>query len=479
MTKTQSNIDLAKDSIPKLFINYFIPMLLTMLAMASYSTVDGIFVNKKLGDEAMKAIAATWPIFPILMACSLMFSLGGASLIGYYLAKGKKEFARTIFSSIFYVLFPLSFVLGMFFYYNADIIVHYFIKGLSTHVEIMAIEYLKGIFIGLFGVIIHPVLDICVVNDKRPRFAMFAMFLGAICNIIFNYLFLFVWEFGIIGSAYATTLGHIIGSLVLLWHYISTDMRKAFFGFFSQSLLCFMSKKCSFLLQKKGDLYFVRAISFKAILRVMKLGVPYASSEASVGFVMWLYNSVLKDVGGENSLAIYSALMYAGFNFFTILLALAESIQPLASFNYGMKDFSRLKKILKFYICVEIILAISIYIIFFLFDTFIASLFLKDLSLKAQSAEAMKIYFLGFIILGINIIIALYLQSLQRAFSSFLIIMSYTLIFIAIFLPVIAYRYGLNGAWIAYPIAQICALCVSIFILRYEIRIGLYNNKRK
>lgn len=476
---TKSHLDLAQDSILKLFLNYFIPMLLAMLAMASYSTVDGIFVNKKLGDEAMKAIVAVWPLFPALMACSLMFALGGASMIGYYLAKEKKQIANIIFSSIIYFLFPLSLILGFLVYYNADIVVKWFVHNLSNNVESMAIEYLKGICLGLFGIIIHPILDICVINDKRPRFAMFAMFLGAICNVILNYLFLFIWELGIIGSAYATVLGHIIGSIVLLWHYIPTRHRILFF-------LCFGAKKIShvdiifsIVFEKRGDLHFVPLFNWTFIIRAMKFGIPYAASEASVGFVMWLYNRILKDIGGEDALAIYSSVLYAGFNFFTVLLALAESIQPLASFNYGMRNFERLKQILKFYIRIAIILSITIYALFFFFDSYIATMFLKDINLKIQSAEAMRIYFIGFIFLSINLIIALYLQSLQRPFSSFLVTMSYTLIFIAILLPFIANFFGLRGAWITYPIAQFCALLVSIAILRYEITHGLYIKKYK
>ena len=316
-------------------------------------------------------------------------------------------------------------------------------------------------------------LDICVVNDKRPQYAMFAMFLGAFCNVILNYLFLFVFELGIIGSALATILGHIIGAAVLLWHYISATHRVRLFKILR--LHNFIESNLAFLLVKKGDLCFVRAFNLSIIFRAIKLGIPYASSEASVGFVMWLYNKILKDIGGESSLAIYSAVMYAGFNFFTILLALAESIQPLASFNYGMRDFSRLKQILKFYIYVEVALSVSMYVLFFIFDSYVAAAFLKDMGLKAQSAEAMRYYFFGFIFLGLNLIIALYLQSLQRAFASFVVTMSYTLIFISILLPLIAYSYGLKGAWIAYPLAQICALITSILVLYITTKRGLYG----
>lgn len=459
----KSNLDLVNDSIPRLFLNYFIPMILAMLAMASYATADGIFVNKKLGDEAMKAIVAVWPIFPITMACSLMFSFGGASLISYYLAKGKKHIACVIFSSIFYVLFCLSLLIGGLCYVYASFIVDFFVNGLTLEVHNMAVDYLRGICVGLFGIVLHPVLDICVVNDRRPRFAMFAMFLGAGSNIILNYFFLFVWEFGIIGSAYATTLGHIIGSIVLLWHYIESKYRNMLLSFWSPNLA---TKISNFIVDKKGDLCFVPIFKLSFVIRAIKYGSPYAASEASVGIVMWLYNRILKDIGGENALAIYSVVLYAGFNFFTFLIALAESIQPIASFNYGMRQFIRLKQILRFYIYIALAISCTLYIIFFVCDDFVVSLYLKDSTLKEQSAIALKVYFIGYLFLGYNLIIAFYLQSLQKAFASFIVTFSYTFAFIVVLLPIATHYYGITGAWIAYPISQCLALCVSIVVLK-------------
>ena len=467
MTKT--NLDLSKDSILKLFLNFFTPMLLAMLAMASYSTVDGVFVNKKLGDDAMKAIVAVWPIFPAVMACSLTFGLGSASLIGYYLAKGKKHIARAIFSSVIYFMLPLTMLIGALLYINSEFVLQFLVKDLSPHAKVMAIDYLEGIALGISAIMLHPILDICVINDKRPQFAMSAMFLGAILNVIFNYLFLFVFELGIAGSAYATVLGHAVGSLVLMWHYIPTRFRILFLKRLALGFLV------SRILYKKGDLCFISVFNIALIPRVMKLGLPYGASEVSVGVVMWLYNQTLKGIGGEDALAIYSSVLYAGFNFFTVLLALAESIQPLASFNYGMRDKKRLADILRFYIKVELCISLIIYAAFFIFDEYIAMMFLKDASLKAQSAEAIRIYFFGFIFLGINLIVAMYLQSLQRAFASFVVTISYTFIFIAILLPIVSSFYGLIGAYIAYPLSQICALCVSIAVLWWVKRSRSYR----
>lgn len=474
-----SSIDLANDNINKLFFTYFIPMLISMLAIASYITADGIFVNKKLGDDAMKAIAIVWPIFPATGAFSFMFALGSSSLISYYLAKQKVQIARIIFSSTCYVLFPLSLLIGVLGYINAEFIINILVKDVSPNIHYMATEYLRGICIGFFGIILHPVLDYCVINDKRPKFAMFAMFVGASLNLVFNYLFLYVWEFGIIGSAIATTLAHIIGSLILLWHYIETRHRLLLLSLFNKNLVGSVQNKLSYICNKQGDLYFVLNFKWSFIVRVMKLGSPYAASEISVSIVMWFYNQILNGVGGGDALAIYGCLLYAGYNFFTILLALSESVQPIASFNYGMRNFMRLKKILSFYMCAMLIASCLFYVIFFIFSDFVVALYLKDITLKEQSVSALKIYFIGFLFLGFNMLIALYLQALQRALASLIVTFSYTFVFIIIWLPILTKYYGLNGAWISYPVSEMCALTVSIIVLYVTIKNGLYRHANK
>ena len=199
MTASHSKkLDLSKDSLVKLFLSYFIPSLTAMLAMASYSTVDGIFINKKLGDDAMKAVVALWPLFPVVMSVSLMFALGASSLVSYYLAKKRASLACALFSSTVYLLLPLALIIGALLFIYAENLVPYFVSGLSSEIVKFCADYIRGLAPGLFSLILHPVLDLCVINDKRPRFAMIAMLVGAFSNIVFNYLFLFVLELSLI-----------------------------------------------------------------------------------------------------------------------------------------------------------------------------------------------------------------------------------------------------------------------------------------
>ena len=108
-----SKIDMKNNSIYRLFFYFFIPNLCAMLALSTYSTIDGIFVGKKLGEEALAAIGLCWPVFPAVIAFELLFGLGAASIASYFLGKGQDNRARLMFSSVFYFAAISSVIIGV------------------------------------------------------------------------------------------------------------------------------------------------------------------------------------------------------------------------------------------------------------------------------------------------------------------------------------------------------------------------------
>ena len=384
-------------AIPKLFFAYFLPSLVAMLALSSYSTIDGIFVGKKLGENALAAIGIAWPIFPVLIAFELLFSIGGATMSSYFLGKNKSLHARSIFSTVFYFALITSVVGGILLYCLSDSIA--LLLGSSEQLLPLVRDYTAIIYLGAFIIVLHPTLDIFAINDKQPVLAMVAMVVGSAANIVLNYVFLFIFELGIASSALATLLGHGIGMCILLQHF----------------------------LRKKGDLYLVKTFHFSALLNATKNGIPQSSSEISVSLMMLIFNHTIAEIAGDRGLAIYSVLMYLGIIPFTILLSMSQGVQPLTSFNFGARLFDRVRRIFRFGIVVSFIGGILLYIVFFAFSHYLVSWFLpddivfRDEALIADTQNAIKIYFLGYILLGINIVCAIFFQSIQRTLSSFVI----------------------------------------------------------
>lgn len=447
---TTSKVDMRKSSISRLFFHFFIPNLCAMLALSTYSTFDGIFVGKKLGEDALAAIGLCWPIFPALIAFELLFGLGAASIAAYFLGKGQDNRARLMFSSVFYFAAISSILIGLILFIYVDEVA--LALGANERVMPYVVEYLQVIFLSSFIMILHPLLDVFVINDNRPILAMVAMIAGSLSNIVLNYVFLFVWELGMFGSALATAMGHGIGMCILLSHFV----------------------------RKVGRIYLVRRFSINAVLASAKNGIPQSISELSVAFVMIMFNHTLKSLADTQEqsvsyLAIYSIVMYVGVVCFTILLSCAQGVQPVASYNYGAGDMARVKKIYVFGVGFSTLVGIAVYAVFMSIDAYLVKLFLKEGQemILEPTLEAMKVYFSGYMLLGLNVVSAIFFQSIQRPKSSFVITLSYNLIFISILLFVLSHYYGVFGVWLSYPISLLCSSVVVVGVICYEARYGV------
>ncbi len=445
----KKKIDLHKDSIRKLFFYYFIPLAFSMISLSTYSMIDGMFVGKKLGKEAIAAVNIAWPIFPALVAYELLFGFGAASIVGYFLGQNKTHRARLVFSSVFYFVAISVFILSMALLPFSETIARLF--GSNDALLGMSKRYIEIILMGAVFMVLHPFADVFVVNDKRPILAMVAMLVGSLANIFFNYLFIFVLEVGVQGSAIATVIGHAIGVLVLMQH----------FWF------------------KKGQLYFIKRFSLSSVISSAKSGVPQSTAEFSASIMILLFNTAIMHTAGERFVSMYGIVMYNAIIFFTTLFAISQGIQPIASFSYGARNLERVKEAFVFGLKVAFCIGIVFYGAYYFLDEFLIKLYLQpseqDALFMQETKRAMNIYYVGYVFLGMTLLCAVFFQSIQRTKSSFIITISHTLGFMVILLPILSHFYGINGVWVTYPIAQFLAFLVALGVTYYEIKKGVFS----
>ncbi|WP_305870189.1 HP1184 family multidrug efflux MATE transporter [Helicobacter pylori] len=445
----KKKIDLHRDSIRKLFFYYFIPLAFSMISLSTYSMIDGMFVGKKLGKEAIAAVNIAWPIFPGLIAYELLFGFGAASIVGYFLGQNKTHRARLVFSSVFYFVALSAFVLSMALLPFSETIARFF--GSNDALLSMSKRYIEIILMGAVFMVLHPLADVFVVNDKRPILAMVAMLIGSLANIFFNYLFIFVLEVGVQGSAIATVIGHAIGVLVLMQH----------FWF------------------KKGQLYFIKRFSLSSVISSAKSGVPQSTAEFSASIMILLFNTAIMHTAGERFVSMYGIVMYNAIIFFTTLFAISQGIQPIASFSYGARNLGRVKEVFVFGLKAAFCIGIVFYGAYYFLDEFLIKLYLQpseqDPLFMQETKRAMNIYYVGYVFLGMNLLCAVFFQSIQRTKSSFIITLSHTLGFMVILLPILSHFYGINGVWVTYPIVQFLAFLVALGVTYYEIKKGVFT----
>ncbi|GAA9410672.1 HP1184 family multidrug efflux MATE transporter [Helicobacter pylori] len=445
----KKKIDLHKVSIRKLFFYYFIPLAFSMISLSTYSMIDGMFVGKKLGKEAIAAVNIAWPIFPGLIAYELLFGFGAASIVGYFLGQNKTHRARLVFSSVFYFVAISAFILSMALLPFSETIARFF--GSNDALLSMSKRYIEIILMGAVFMVLHPLADVFVVNDKRPILAMVAMLIGSLANIFFNYLFIFVLKVGVQGSAIATVIGHAIGVLVLMQH----------FWF------------------KKGQLYFIKRFSLSSVISSVKSGVPQSTAEFSASVMILLFNTAIMHTAGERFVSVYGIVMYNAIIFFTTLFAISQGIQPIASFSYGARNLERVKEVFVFGLKVAFCIGIVFYGAYYFLDEFLIKLYLQpseqDPLFMQETKRAMNIYYVGYVFLGMTLLCAVFFQSIQRTKSSFIITISHTLGFMVILLPILSHFYGINGVWVTYPIAQFLAFLVALGVTYYEIKKGVFT----
>lgn len=434
-------IDLKNTPIFRLFLLYFVPSFVSMFILSTYVIIDGIFVGKGIGEIGLGAIGITTPIFSFFIGVELLFGIGGAALVSMALGHSKKHKARVIFSSIVYFLGFFGIILGiLLFIFRKQLAV---LLGSDEILLSYVIPYLSVIVLGSTIIIMQSVLCTFARNDRAPNLAMISFISGSLINIVLNYIFIFEFKWGMFGASLSTILGHLFGLFIILWHFVF----------------------------KKGDLYFIKIFNFNAIKMAIKSGVAPSMSEFAFGFTIILMNIFLMQIAQQRGVAILSIIMYIGAVCFGSVLSVSHGLQPIVSYNFGSGNLRRVLQTFKIGMIFATGLGIVIYAVVFFGIPYIATIFLKeDTTILEDLIFAVRIYFLGYLFLGANVIISAFLQAIGRNKSSTIVAASHNLVFMIIFLPIFAKTFQMTGIWASYPTSLFCAFLVGIYIINKELK---------
>lgn len=434
-------IDLKNTPIFRLFLLYFVPSFVSMFILSTYVIIDGIFVGKGIGEIGLSAIGITAPIFSFFIGVELLFGIGGAALVSMALGHSKKHKARVIFSSIVYFLCFFGIILGiLLFIFRKQLAI---LLGSDGVLLSYVMPYLSVIVLGSTIIIMQSVLCTFARNDRAPNLAMISFISGSLINIVLNYIFIFEFKWGMFGASLSTILGHLLGLFIILWHFVF----------------------------KKGDLYFIKIFNFNAIKMAIKGGVSPSMSEFAFGFTIILMNIFLMQIAQQRGVAILSIIMYIGTICFGSVLAVSHGLQPIVSYNFGSGNLQRVLQTFKIGMIFATVLGIVIYAVVFFGIPYIATIFLKEnTTILEDLIFAVRIYFLGYLFLGANVIISAFLQAIGRNKSSTIVAASHNLVFMIIFLPIFAKTFQMTGVWASYPASLFCAFLVGIYIINKELK---------
>jgi putative MATE family efflux protein len=424
----------------ELFMRYAVPQLIGLLFNSVYIIVDGVFIGRRLGTDAMAAAAVSVPLVEILTALSIAIASGAGAQISRHVARGQKKYARQIFNTAIAVSSAagaLVTITGWIFMDPLAVLL-----GSTPEIHSKAIEYMKYIVLFSPFILLNFLLGGLARNDGCPKLAMSALTLGSLSNILLDYVFMYPLNMGVGGAALATALGPIFSIMLLLPHF----------------------------LLKKGFLYFAPfRLRLQNVLETLVSGFPSFIMEFTIGMVTFIYNfAIIKYGYGELGLAAYLLIGYLMLIILTLFLGMAEGLQPVFSYFAGLDDLKRCREMrrcaLKYFFAAGIACTLLAAIFS---DRFYALFNPGDLELIEFAHEKSLYYFSGFSLAGCNILMISYWQSTGSTGRALIVSLSRSVVWLPVLTAVLPALFGRNTIWGCHSLTEtITALTALILVKR-------------
>lgn len=444
----RDSLDLGKMNVPVLFRKYFIPTLLGMLSMASVTAIDGIYVGHGVGSDGIAAINICIPLLMLFTGFGLMLGIGSSVVASIHLSHDKVKAARINATQALWFVTAVTLlaviVIMVWPYDTAKVL------GASEHLTPLVVTYLLWFGPSLVFQMWLSVSLFIIRLDGAPQYAMWCNVIAAVLTVILGWIFIFPLELGIEGAALAATVSTAIGGIIGIYY------------------LLFKAKKLRVITIKtswKSLRLTMRNIGYQC-----KIGSSALLGEATMATLMFVGNQVFMKYLGDNGVGAFGIACYYTPFVFMVGNAIAQSAQPILSYNYGMNLNKRVTQTEKLALKTALMCGIVVTLIFYFFPHWLVGLFLPLENEAAKIAVAgLPLFSLGFICFIMNLTAIGYFQSLERigAATTFALLRGLLILVPAFYLLPIAM--GNNGIWLAMPVSElITLLCISGYYMIKE-----------
>lgn len=423
---------------------YVLPTMLSSVCMFLFTIVDGIFVGRGVGTDALGAVNIAFPAVMVVNALYMLTTIGGVTVVAIRLGRGDDKGANQVFMHSVIFTFAIGVVftlLGTLFSRQICVL----LGANDTFLE-LASDYLFW-----YTVFTIPAgLTVCFQgfcrNDGSPGLSSFAVVCAAFCNIFLDWLFIFPLQMQTAGAAIATGISQAISMLIVLSHF----------------------------LRKKGKLrvYFPKleiALFRKIILR----GLPESIAQFAMPVMTICLNLVLADKIGDTGINAFSVMVYVSTFAVEIFFGTSGGLQPLFGQSYGAKEETDLKFYYRIGLIINVVGSIAVTILVIVFCRPICSLFGADTVTLDYVVGSMPMFAWGFIAMAVNVMVSAYLYSTKRSNYAIIINVLRSLIVDSIIILVLPQVFGAGIIWFTFGIYETIILIVSIILSRYSERKGI------
>lgn len=435
---------LGEENIGKLLLRFSVPAIVGMMVNAMYNVVDRIFIGKGVGSLGIAGIFVGYPLSLILMAFSMLIGIGGNALVSIKLGEKREKEAEIILGNSFLLLILINTIISILGFIFLEPLLKLF--GASKNIMPYSIDYMKIILLGAPIQSIGFGLNNFIRGEGNPKIAMGTMLIGAILNTILDPIFIFVFNMGVKGAAIATVISQIVSAIWVL-------------SYFTSSKSHLKIKKENIKLQS----YIVK--------NIISIGLAPFSMQIAASIVTVLLNNNLQKYGGDIATSSMAAINSITMMILMPIFGINQGAQPIIGYNYGAKNYDRVKSALKLAILFATVIASIGFILTQTMPAKLIGLFGKnEKELIEVGSKAMRIYLSMLPIIGFQIVSSNYFQATGKPKQAMLLSLSRQVIVLIPALIILPKLFKLNGVWMAGPVSDLIASIITAKFLVKDLK---------
>lgn len=429
-------INLSEHFSYKKLLRFTLPTIVMMIFTSIYGVVDGLFVSNVVGSDAFASINLIMPAIMILGTVGFMIGTGGSAIVSKTLGEGDNKKANRYFSMLVY----LEIILGVVLTVIGLLVLEPVAKLLGAEDGAMmdyCLTYGRVLLIGLVPYVLQNSFQSFMVVAEKPKFGLGISIIAGVTNMVLDFVFIYLFPFGVLGAALATIVSQIVGAAIPIIYF---------------------SRKNNTML-KLGSASFELGTIGKTCVN----GSSEMVTNISLSLVSMLFNKQLMELVGANGVSAYGVIMYVGFLFVGTYVGYSIGSAPVISYHFGAENKEELKSLLKK--SLKLLGVVSVVM------TFLAEIFAKPLGsifvgyddeLLELTVNALRLYSISYIISWFNIFASSFFTALNDGLISALISFMRTLVFQIATILIMPRIWGVNGIWLSVVVAEVLSLVVSL-----------------
>ena len=439
----EKQMPLANEPVGRLLVKFSTPAIVGMLINVLYNIVDRIFIGRGVGSLAISGVGLTFPFMTIIMAFGMLVGIGGAALISIRLGEGKKDEAEKLLGNTFVMLILVSLGVTVFGLILRDPLLKAF--GASAQTFKYAKEYITIILAGTLFNALGFGLNNAIRSDGSPNIAMATNLIGAITNIILDYIFIMKLGMGIKGAAYATLIGQSLNTVWVIKY--------------------FMGSRSSIKLRLQNT-----RLEKRLVMGIFSIGMSPFAIQLAGSVINIIANKALLTYGSDYAVGAMSIMISIAMMFLMPVFGINQGSQPIIGFNYGAVKYDRVKSAL--YMSIGAATAISIVGAFAVQMSPIAlmKIFTPDSDIISIGTGGIKILMLMLPVIGFQVVASNFFQAIGKAKISLFLSMLRQVILLIPLLLFLPAKLGLFGVWVSYPISDLLSSLITLVFLVKEIK---------